>query len=239
MAWPQYMTLSDDVIFRPPASEPPGYTGVFQLMKSFFVVEGLNVPRTGRCENLCYSSDSPVVGTRYENEVNLLGKQSPFSETPLKTENLKTVRWVMDVKGIFSIVYLEYTEQPVMYGESRDSMYLEQDDSPSSMWVGRTIQELLKNMREWSFMVDEPFNSDHPVANLSKKAFEYMDTPSWVYEEIDAMPDMHLSRFLKGDPNYRDVVYGFPQMSDEMISWLSNHFKNNKFKSLEQMLEEL
>lgn len=239
MAWPQYIALPDEITFRPPATEPPGYSGVFQLMKSFFVVEGLNVPRTGRCENLCYSSDSPVVGTKYENEVNLLGKQSPFSAMPLKTENLKTVRWVMDVKGLFSIVYLEYTEQPILFGDSRDSTYLEQDDSPSAMWVGRTIAELLKNMREWSMMLGEPFNSDHPVADLSKKAFEYMNTPQWVFDEIDSMPDMHLFRFLKGDSNYRDVIYGFPQLSDSMISWLSDHFKNNKFKSLEEMLEEL
>jgi len=239
MAWPQYSTLSRDVVFRPPATESPGYNGVFQLMKSFFVVEGLNVPRTGRCENLCYSSDSPVLGTKYENEVNLLGRQSSFSGTALKVENLKTVRWVMDVKGLFSIVYLEYAEQPIGYGESRDSSYLEQDDSPSAMWVGRTLPELFKNMREWSMLLNSPFNSDHPVAELSKAAFDYMDTPEWVYSEIDAMPDMHLSRFFKGDENYREPVWGFPQFSDETIEWLENKFENNKFKSLEQMLEEM
>jgi len=239
MAWPQHLTLPNEVIFRPPATEPPGYSGVFQLMKSFFVVEGLNVPRTGRCENLCYSSDSPVVGTKYESEVNLLGKKSPFSETSLKTENLKTVRWVMDVKGLLSIVYLEYTENPVGYGESRDSFYLEQDDSPSAMWVGRTLPELFKNMREWSMLLDSPFNSDHPVAEISKAAFDYMGTPEWVYAEIDNMPDMHLSRFFKGDEDYRELVWGFPQFSNEMIDWLDGHFKANKFKSLEQMLEEM
>jgi hypothetical protein len=60
-----------------------------------------------------------------------------------------------------------------------------------------------------------------------------------VYSEIDAMPDMHLSRFFKGDENYREPVWGFPQFSDETIEWLENKFENNKFKSLEQMLEEM
>lgn len=239
MAWPQHRPLPQEVVFRPPASEAPGYNGVFQLMKSFFAVEGLNVPRTGRCENLCYTSDSPVLGTEYEDEANIMGRKSPFSETSLKVENLKSVRWVMDVKGVFSIVYLEYVEQPVAEGISRNSYYLEQDDTPSAMWVGRTIAELLKNMREWSIISESPFSSGHPVALLSKTAFEYMETPQWVYDELDAMPDMHLARFLKGKTNYRDLIYGFPQISDDMIEWLSNKFENNRFKSLIEMLEEL
>jgi hypothetical protein len=236
---PQYKSLSDEIVFRPPATEPPGHIGVFHLLRSFFIVEGVNVPRTGRCENLIYSSDSPVIGTKYEHESNVMGKASPYSHLQNNTENLGKIRWVMDVKGLFSIVYMELVEQPVAIGSTRPSGYLEKSDAPESMWVGSSLIELLKNMREWSFMVEEPFNSDHPIATLSKAAFEYMQTPKWVFDEIDSLPDMHLARFLKGDNGYRDVIYGYPQMSGEMISWLKPIFSSNKFKSLEQMLEEL
>jgi hypothetical protein len=71
------------------------------------------------------------------------------------------------------------------------------------MWLGRSIYQLFKNIREWSFMVDEPFNSDHPMATYSKLVIDSLNPPQEILDEIDAMPDMHLAKFLKGEANYK------------------------------------
>jgi hypothetical protein len=88
------------------------------------------------------------------------------------------------------------------------------------MWYGRTIFSLFKNMREWSLLTEEPFNSDHPMALYSKKAFEVLNPSQSIVDEIDAMPDMHLAKFLKGNENYRDIPMPYPDASQELKDWV-------------------
>jgi hypothetical protein len=74
-------------------------------------------------------------------------------------------------------------------------------------------------MREWSFMVEEPFNSDHPMAIYSKMAIDLLEIPQAVLDEIDAMPDMPLAMFLKGQANYR-LIPAHPTISAEFKQWI-------------------
>jgi hypothetical protein len=88
-------------------------------------------------------------------------------------------------------------------------------------------------------MVDAPFNSDHPMATYSKTAIDTLNPPQNIMDEIDALPDMHLARFLKGDPNHRDVVENFPQMSDDMRNWFEEKLQEFKPRTTNERLLEL
>jgi len=220
--------LPDRVLFRDPA---PGLFGYFALMKSIFVVDGVYPSvYTGRCDNLTYNSTFVSYQTPYHAESMYAGEGIPLSNW---------VSWlrILDAIPNFNIMYMSCKEFHLT-GSNYPADYLFQG-YPSTLWFGKTLVELLKNIREWSFMVDAPFNSDHPMAMYSKMALETLDPPQSVLDEIDGLPDMHLARYLKGDPNHRDLVEGFPQMSDDMKLWFTQKLEEFAPKTTNQRLLEL
>jgi hypothetical protein len=66
---------------------------------------------------------------------------------------------------------------------------------------------------------NEPFNSDHPMAEYSKKFFDHTQPPQNILDEIDSYPDMQLAKFLKVQDDYRKIPE-FPDMSEDMKQWV-------------------
>jgi hypothetical protein len=219
----------NDLLFRAPA---PGLYGYFGLMKSIFVIDGEVYPGfyTGRCDNLTYNSTFVTHQTPYSSEAMYEGKGTPIT-------NWSAWSRVLDAIPDFNIMFMSCKEV-TLDGSTYPADYVFQGYA-STLWFGKTIIELLKNIREWSFMVDEPFNSDHPMALYSKMALETLNPPQAILDEIDELPDMHLARYLKGDPNHRDLVEGFPQMSDDMRLWFTEKLEEFAPKSTNQRLLEL
>lgn len=192
--------------------------GVFMLMQSVFVVEGQNVPISGRCDNLSYSAENVAVGTPYEGETIVIGRDSPYSNYRLLPSGVRRYEHAIDCSPHFIITYME-TTMTAPDGTS-GVIDIQRDPTPIMMWVGRSMFWLLKNMREWSFMVDEPFNSDHPMALTSRKFFDFLQPSQQILDEIDSWPDMHLAKFLKGQDDYKTIPYPFPEPSQELQDWL-------------------
>lgn len=219
--------LPDQILFRNPT---PGASGYFALMKGVFVIDGETVIYSDRCDNLTYNSTFVTSGTKYHNESMYAG------------EGIEIANWwywnkVIDATPDFCIMYMSAKENHLTKSIYPANYYFE--GRPSTMWFGTSIIELLKNIREWSFMVDEPFNSDHPMAIYSKLAIETLNPSQEILDEIDNLPDMHLARFLKGDPNYKDLVEGFPQMSDNMRVWFEEKLEQFKPITTNQRLLNL
>lgn len=192
--------------------------GVFVLMRSVFVVEGKNVPIAGRCDNLTYSGEILATGTPYADEAITTGRNSPYSDYTLPPSGIRRYEHVIDCSPHFIITYLEtmMTSPDGTVGV----IDIQRDPTPMFMWVGRSMFWLLKNMREWSFMVDAPFNSDHPMATHSKAFFDVLQPSQELIDEIDSWPDMHLAKFLKGQDDYRVIPYPYPEPSQAMKDWL-------------------
>ncbi len=148
----------------------------------------------------------------------MLNKKSPYSQYEFKLENIKRFVNVIDASPHFFITYLEIQEilpdGPVL------ARYMEDDNAPSATWHGHSMPELLKNLREWQAVSVAPFNVTHPMALISAKFFEVLNPPQEILDEIDAMPDMHLARFLRGDANHREHIADFPNMSQTMMDWI-------------------
>jgi hypothetical protein len=196
----------------------PDDMGVFFLMKSKFIVEGKNYPRLGRCDNADFAPVHVVLGTEYENEANFFAPKTHTENYVPSVRHL--TKWEKIVSSVpdFYIIYAEFTTR--VNGIEVRAVDMRTEQTPSMMWFGRTIFSLLKNLREWSFMVDEPFNSEHPMALYSKKALEVLNPPQDVLDEIDAMPDMHLAKFLKGRDDYREIPSPFPDASENLKNWV-------------------
>ena len=191
--------------------------GVFFIQKCIFIEEGKNVNKAGRCENLTYGGISVAMGTPYENETWESGWKSDYDDFELQVTGIEKWGHVISVVPHFFIDYIQikYTSVDGSHG----TLDLEKRALPMSMWLGRSIYQLFKTLREWSFMVEEPFNSDHPMAVYSKMAIDLLEIPQPVMDEIDAMPDMHLAKFLKGQEDYK-AIPAHPVISQEFKQWI-------------------
>jgi hypothetical protein len=104
------------------------------------------------------------------------------------------------------------------------------------MWFGRSIFQLFKTMREWSFMTEEPFSSDHPMAIYSKIVIETLEIPQNILDEIDTMPDMHLAKFLKGQTDYK-LIPAHPVISQVFKQWVVDMTEKYPTLTFEQKLD--
>lgn len=214
-AYDNNYTLSQELVFRPPSTDNEG---VFILHRSLFIIDGVNTPRSGRCDNLMYNVELPTINTPYHNEGIYVGQKAYYDDFFFSIHNVIQGTIFIDNTPDFCLTYVKFCEY-LPDNNRPNAWHIQNGQYPAAMWFGGSLIELFKNMREWSFMLDEPFNSDHPMAIYSKMVFDTFETPQWVFDEIDSLPDMHLARFLKGQENYRDSIHDFPQMSTDMQDW--------------------
>ena len=132
-----------------------------------------------------------------------------------------------DIRSVVFYAYPDFVIYFVSFAEPNDTPdmtprpELEDDIHPASRWAARTMYELLKNMREWSFIREPFFESPYaPMAGISQLFFEKADAPVNILAEIDSWPDMHAAKYLKGDPLAYRRPSSFPTPSREMQQWL-------------------
>ena len=207
----------------------PKKTGIFFIEKCVFLSDdrNLNFGDVVRCDNVSYTGVLVSEGTPYQNHSITPQAQSLVSNGVLEVKQVTRYEHVMDVSPHFYISYLEY----------KTWTDIESDPTPSSMWVSKSIFQLFKTMREWSFLEAEPFNSDHPMAEYSKLALDTFNPPQPILDELDAMPDMHLAKFFKGEEDYKMIPHPYPEASEEFEAWITELANTYKQKSFEETLD--
>jgi hypothetical protein len=131
-------------------------------------------------------------------------------------------------------------EEPDENGKMVNSSRLERGPWSRSLETPHSFGELLKTMREWSFMLEAPFNlANHPMAIWSRMFFDELNPPKEILNEIDSYPDMHLARFLKGDINHREINADFPEMSVFMKEWVVKIVKENPKRDSIELINKL
>jgi len=224
--------LTEEKIFREPSLSN---NGIFYLMKSIFIANGENF-HIERCDNLTYAPVVPVYQTQHQSDGCIMGKESAYRDCSWELYNVLYFENIIDLSPYFFITYVEFQE--FFNGLTYSGKNLEDNGSPSALWYGHSVAELLKNIREWQIVSQDPFNVVHPMAEISNTFFEVTQPPQEVLEEIDSYPDMHLARFLKGDPNHRNHIDGFPQISETVKSWFKNLMIQYPYKSFEERLND-
>jgi hypothetical protein len=220
--------LSKELLLK---QSDPKQKGVFFIEKCVFLVDdkNLNIDDPKRCDNISYTGVLVSEGTPYQSHSITPVAKSSVSDAIMEVKRITKYEHVIDASPDFYITYLEYDKW----------MPIEPDPTPSSMWIGKSIFQLFKIMREWSFLCDEPFNSDHPMAEYSKLALETFNPSQEILEEIDSFPDMHLAKFLKNDPNYKLIPHPYPEASEEMKTWIVGLTEKYKLKTFEETLDLL
>jgi hypothetical protein len=77
------------------------------------------------------------------------------------------------------------------------------------------------------------------MATYSKLAFETLNVPQSILDEIDSLPDMHLAKFLKGQDDYKLFPHPYPEVSQEFKDWVFQLSIDYPEKTFEQMLDEM
>ena len=227
--------LPEEKIFREPNIENEG---VFILHRSLFIIDGVNTPKSGRCDNLMYNVELPSINTPYHNEGIYVGEKAYYDDFFFSIHNVIQGTQIIDNAPHFCITFVRFCDYQAD-GYRPQAWHIQRGDYPAAMWFGSSLIELFKNMREWSFMLEEPFNSDHPMAVYSKLVFDTFETPQWVFDEIDLLPDMHLAKFLKGQDNYKDLTENYPQMSEDMKNWFKIKLESFPRITTRQRLRDL
>jgi len=163
------------------------------------------------------------------------GSEFPFGPSWIPSlSHLQTYEIVLDYSPYFYIVYVEIPEIKAISSATTftyfDSKY-ETTKDKGRLWFARTMQELFKNMFEWSSVYDEPFNNREIMAEYSKYSLELMDIPESIANEIKQLPDMHLYRYLKGDVLAQERPSNIPNMSEQFVLWLKSKIDTQRPKN--------
>ena len=220
--------LDSSILLR---DSDPSLKGMFLLEKCVFLVEGETTGSADmvRCDNLSFNGIIPTEGTPYASHSHSMYAPSIVSDVVLEIPKVVKFEHPIAVTPHF---YIRYLEMSTWFNS-------EADPTPSTMWAAKSIFQLFKTLREWSFLAEEPFNSDHPMATYSKLVFDVLNPPQTILDEIDSLPDMHLAKFLKGEPDYKIIPHPYPTVSDEFKAWVLQLSIDYPEKSFEEMLEDL
>jgi hypothetical protein len=209
----------------------PHDRGIFFIEKCVFLTEEKpdSLQNMERCDNLSYTGVLVTEGTEYQSHGHGFVKRSEVSDFVVEVNNVTKYEHVINCEPEFYITYLEM-----------ESWFdIQSDPTPSTMWAAKSMIQLFKTMREWSQLVGGEFNSEHPMAIYSKMIFERLSPPQSIIDEIDSMPDMHLVRFLKGDPDYKKIPHPYPPASSSFNDWVISLTVDYSGKTFEQIISEL
>jgi len=215
---PEKRLKYESIIYRKPSAEDVGF---FLILKSVPLSEitSSDAIINRRCDRGWYgptgidwdpSSSTTPYGTRIES-----------------IKHVMTEVRLIDYPSKFIFSFCEYGEKTkdvhtgAKYWTRRADLEIAEDyDGLYHLGAeARTIQEFFKNMREWSFMVGEPFNSQEPIAKYADMFMSMLRIPQEIIDEIDSWPDMHLAKYLKGDSNARSRTLEFPDISTQFKEW--------------------
>jgi len=66
-------------------------------------------------------------------------------------------------------------------------------------------------------------------------AYDMLEVPQAILDEIDAMPDMHLAKFLKGREDYK-IIPDHPTMTAEFKQWIVDMLEKYPTMTFEEQL---
>lgn len=142
--------------------------------------------------------------------------QSMYGPMAFETENLGRViegnnevvfyEPFLSVNGIGHIIYLETRNKSELAKEKLNNSVVPV--------TGRTIQECLRLVYEWSVLAKEPFNSKDEAAIVALKFVESMGFTQTEISELEKLTPMQISKFIGGSLTARLRDMDIPELSD-------------------------
>ena len=155
-----------------------------------------------RCDNSMYG---PTVFAE-ENIDTFLDELGAGSE-------LLVCETLLNINGTCHITYMEATNRSLLANEKLNNAIIP--------IVGRTFQELLRLIYEWSVLAKEPFNATDRCAIIADAFFSALSFTEEELQTIANLPQMQIGQFISGSENARQRPNNIAELSGEVenILW--------------------
>lgn len=169
---------------------------------TFHFCQSIPVAGDWRCDNSMYG---PTVFAE-ENVETLIEELGTRSEL-LAYESL------LNINGTFHITYMEATNRSLLAREKLNNSIVP--------ITGRTLQEVLRLIYEWSILAKEPFNATDKCAIIADSFFSALSFTEEELQTIADLPQMQIGQFISGSESARQRPDNIPELSDEVehILW--------------------
>jgi hypothetical protein len=130
----------------------------------------------------------------------------------------------VNVNGVAHIMYLEATGKTQFANEKVNNSVVPV--------TGRTIQETMRLIYEWSVLAGEPFNSTDDAAIAAKT---FLDSLGFTTEErtaLASLPPMQISNYLAGSETARVRPSNIPALDDEIKTMVFKRMASSSLSAL-------
>jgi hypothetical protein len=189
-----------------------GVTQILNLYPIERIVDIYDRPLDSKLGTFIFTKSVPIDGGDWRCDKGMYGSK------PFKEENLGRVvdelgqiviyEPFMNVNGVAHIMYMEV---------SNKTEFAEEKINNSIAPVGgRTLQETMRLIYEWSILAEEPFNSTDSAAIAAKKFFELLELTTEERTTLASMPPMQISNYLAGSETARVRPLNIPVLDDSI-----------------------
>lgn len=116
----------------------------------------------------------------------------------------------LSVAGTAHLIYIQSANKKALAEEKLNNSIIP--------ITGRTLQEVLRLVYEWSVMADKPFNSVEPVAIAAQKYLTALKFSDKELDILDNLPEMQISKFVRGSETARVRPSNVGPMTDPVRS---------------------
>ena len=119
----------------------------------------------------------------------------------------------LSINGIGHMIYLE--------SNSSSELANEKLNNSIAPFTGRTLQEVLRLIYEWSILAKEPFNATGHCAVAANSFLNNLSFTEQELQTISDLPQMQIGQFISGSENARQRPDNIPALSGEVenIMW--------------------
>jgi hypothetical protein len=189
--------------------------GIVQVLNLYIVERVIDVydkPSDSEYGTFIFCSSLPIEGADWRCD------QSMYGPRPFKGEQVSQVINSLDeivfyesflnVNGAGHIIYIETRTKTEFANEKLNNSVVPV--------TGRTLQECLRLVYEWSVLADEPFNSTDDAAVSASKFIKSLKLTQDEVHAIEALPQMQVSKFISGSETARLRDMEIPELSDDI-----------------------
>jgi hypothetical protein len=130
----------------------------------------------------------------------------------------------VNVNGVAHIMYLEATGKTQLAEEKVNNSI-----APAT---GRTLQETMRLIYEWSVLAEEPFNSTDEASSSAKTFFDSLGFTTEERIALASLPPMQISNYLAGSETARVRPSNIPALDDEIKTMVFKRMASSSLSAL-------
>lgn len=189
-----------------------GVTQILNLYPLERIIDIYNRPVDAEFGTFIFTKSSPIDGGDWRCDRGMYGSR------PFESESVSRV-----ITDIGQVVYFEpflsiNSVGHLIYIESNSKSELANEKLNNSIvpTTGRTLQEVMRLIYEWSVLAKEPFNSPDEAATCANDFLSLLKFSDSEVELLESLPPMQVAQFLSGSETARVRPNNIPELTDEI-----------------------